>query len=87
MLLLVPRMGDILSVGFEQFLLQRDAVGAGAAEVLDTYTYFTGVVGGGWSSGAAAGLAKGVVGALLIWAANKVAHRMGEPGIFQKKVG
>ena len=86
-LLLILRIGDILSVGFEQFLLQHDAVGPGAAEVLDTFTYFAGVVGGGWSMGAAAGLAKGVVGALLIFAANKVAHKFGEPGIFQKKVG
>ncbi len=86
-LLLILRIGDILSVGFEQFLLQHDAVGPGAAEVLDTFTYFAGVVGGGWSIGAAAGLAKGVVGALLIYAANKVAHKLGEPGIFQKKVG
>lgn len=85
-LLLILRIGDILSVGFEQFLLQHDAVGAGAAEVLDTFTYFAGVVGGGWSAGAAAGLAKGIVAALLIWGANALAHRMGEPGIFQKKV-
>jgi putative aldouronate transport system permease protein len=85
-LLLILRIGDILSVGFEQFLLQHDAVGPGASEVLDTFTYFAGVVGGGWSLGAAAGLAKGIVGAVLIFAANKVAHRMGEPGIFSKKV-
>lgn len=86
-LLLILRIGDILSVGFEQFLLQRDAVGPGAAEVLDTFTYFSGVVGGGWSSGAAAGLAKGVVGAILIYFANKVAHRFGESGIFQAGPG
>ncbi|MFJ6456508.1 ABC transporter permease [Paenarthrobacter sp. NPDC091669] len=85
-LLLILRIGDILSVGFEQFILQRDAVGAGAAEVLDTFTYYTGVVGGGWSSGAAAGLAKGVVSALLIYGANKLAHRFGEDGIFAKQV-
>jgi len=86
-LLLILRIGDILSVGFEQFLLQHDAVGPGASEVLDTFTYFAGVVGGGWSMGAAAGLAKGVVGAILIFAANKVAHKLGEPGIFSKKAG
>jgi len=86
-LLLILRIGDILSVGFEQFLLQHDAVGPGASEVLDTFTYFAGVVGGGWSMGAAAGLAKGVVGAFLIFAANKVAHNLGEPGIFSKKAG
>lgn len=84
-LLLILRIGDILSVGFEQFILQRDNVGAGAAEVLDTFTYYAGVVGGDWSAGAAAGLAKGVIGAILIWAANSIAHRLGEPGIFQLK--
>ncbi|HEY5222335.1 MAG TPA: ABC transporter permease subunit [Microbacteriaceae bacterium] len=84
-LLLILRIGDILSVGFEQFILQRDSVGAGAAEVLDTFTYYAGVIGGDWSAGAAAGLAKGVVGALLIFAANKLAHHFGEPGIFQSK--
>ncbi len=84
-LLLILRIGDILSVGFEQLILQRDNVGAGAAEVLDTFTYYAGVLGGDWSAGAAAGLAKGVVGALLIWGANTLAHRFGEPGIFQRK--
>lgn len=84
-LLLILRIGDILSVGFEQFILQRDNVGAGAAEVLDTFTYYAGVVGGGWSLGAAAGLAKGVIATLLIFGANALAHRFGEGGIFQWK--
>ncbi|CAM5390295.1 polysaccharide ABC transporter ATP-binding protein [Streptomyces spiroverticillatus] len=83
-LLLVLRLGDILSVGFEQFLLQRDAVGARAAEVLDTYVFYHGVVYGDWGIGAAAGLVKGVVGALMIWGANKVAHAFGEQGVYSK---
>ena len=40
-LLLILRLGDALNVGFEQFLLQRDAVGRDAAEVLDTFVYYT----------------------------------------------
>ncbi|MFF3641252.1 ABC transporter permease [Streptomyces sp. NPDC002564] len=83
-MLLVLRLGDVLSVGFEQFLLQRDAVGARAAEVLDTYIYYHGVVYGDWGVGAAAGLVKGVVGALMIWGANKVAHAFGEHGVYSK---
>ena len=39
-LLLIMRLGDILSVGFEQMLLQRDAVGPQAAEVIDTFVYW-----------------------------------------------
>ncbi|MFJ2742797.1 ABC transporter permease [Streptomyces sp. NPDC087440] len=83
-LLLVLRLGDVLSVGFEQFLLQRDAVGARAAEVLDTYVFYHGVVYGDWGIGAAAGLVKGVVGALMIWGANKAAHAFGEQGVYSK---
>lgn len=82
-LLLILNLGSILTVGFEQFILQRDAVGADAAEVLDTYAYYTGVIGGSWSMGAAAGLAKGVVGTILILAANKIAHLLGEDGIYR----
>ncbi|WP_304502198.1 sugar ABC transporter permease [Brachybacterium sp. FME24] len=82
-LLLILNLGSILTVGFEQFILQRDAVGADTAEVLDTYSYYTGVIGGDWSMGAAAGLAKGVVGTVLILIANKVAHMLGEDGIYR----
>jgi putative aldouronate transport system permease protein len=83
-LLLILRLGDALSVGFEQLILQRDAVGAEASEVLDTFVYYTGIQNGDWSYGAAAGLIKGVVSLALILGANKVAHLFGESGVYSK---
>jgi putative aldouronate transport system permease protein len=83
-LLLILRLGDALNVGFEQFFLQRDAVGRDAAEVLDTFVYWRSLLTGEWSYGAAAGLVKGAVGLLLILLANKVAHRFGEQGIYKR---
>ncbi|GAA3462938.1 ABC transporter permease [Saccharothrix longispora] len=83
-LLLILRLGEALTVGFEQFLLQRDAVGAATAEVLDTYVYFTGVVNSDFSYAAAAGLVKGLVGLALVLAANKVAHLVGEQGVYSR---
>jgi len=83
-LLLILRLGDALSVGFEQIILQRSAVGPGAAEVLDTYVYYHGVIDGNWSTGIAAGLIKGLVGLVLILAANKAAHMLGEQGVYAK---
>ncbi len=82
-MLLMLRLGDILNVGFEQMLLQREAVGAEASEVLDTYVYFHGVVDGDWGMSTAAGLMKGVIGLVLILAANKLAHRFGEQGAYK----
>ncbi|MGW5640047.1 ABC transporter permease [Streptomyces sp. NPDC003832] len=82
-LLLIMRLGDILSVGFEQMLLQRDAVGPEAAEIIDTFVYYQGIVGGDYGYAAAAGLFKGIIGAALVYAANKVAHRLGEQGVYR----
>lgn len=83
-LLLILRLGDALNVGFEQILLQRDNVGVEAGEVLDTYVYYTGVIDGDWSYATAAGLVKGVVGVILVIGANKLAHLLGEQGIYQR---
>ena len=82
-LLLVLRLGNALNVGFEQFLIQRNAVGSGAAEVLDTYSYYYGVAANNFGLGAAAGLFKGVVSLLLLFAANKAAHFFGEDGLYR----
>jgi putative aldouronate transport system permease protein len=81
-LLFILRLGNVLTVGFEQLLLQRNAVGANAAEVLDTYVYFQGILGGQWGLAAAAGLFKGVVGTVLVIGANITAKRMGQGGLF-----
>ncbi|WP_123973782.1 MULTISPECIES: ABC transporter permease [Streptomyces] len=83
-LLLVLRVGDALTVGFEQILLQRDAVGPGASDVLDTFVWWNGVRNQDFGYAAAAGLIKGVVSIGLVLAANKVAHLMGEQGVYKK---
>jgi putative aldouronate transport system permease protein len=82
-MLFILRLGDSLSVGFEQLILQQDAVGTGVAQVLDTYVYNNGVVGGYWGVAAAVGLVKGIVGLFLVLGANKVAHMFGEEGVYK----
>jgi putative aldouronate transport system permease protein len=81
-LLLILRLGSMLTVGFEQYFLQRGAVGADAAEVLDTFVYFRGVVNGDWSFAAAVGLVRGIFGAVLIFASNWLAKKWFDEGIF-----
>lgn len=81
-LLLILTVGNVLTVGFEQLLLQQPAVGADAAQVLDTFVYFRGVAGGDWGLSAAAGLVKGVIATVLVISANRVAKRLGTGGIF-----
>lgn len=83
-LMLILRLGDALSVGFEQYLLQREAVGRQAAEVLDTFVYYQAIIPQQWGVGAAAGLFKALVGLVLILSANRLAHALGEQGIYSK---
>ncbi|MCL4543172.1 MAG: ABC transporter permease subunit [Chloroflexi bacterium] len=80
-LLLILRLGTTLSVGFEQILLQQDAVGTRAGEVLDTFVYYHGIVDGNWGMSAAVGLIKGVVGFILVVSTNWLAHRLGQQGV------
>jgi putative aldouronate transport system permease protein len=81
-LLLILRLAFALSVGFEQYYLQRNAVGAEAAEVIDTFTYFRGIQSGDWGFATAVGMVRGIVGAILVFAANWIAKKLGEEGIF-----
>lgn len=82
-LVLIMRIGTVLTVGFDQVMQQRDLFGHQVAEVLDTYVFFHATVDNDWSTAAAAGLFKGVVGLALVMAANKVAHKLGEAGVYQ----
>ncbi|MEV6281430.1 ABC transporter permease subunit [Kribbella sp. NPDC051770] len=82
-LLLILKLGDSLTVGFEQIILQQQGVGVDASEVLDTYVYNNGILGGDWGVAAAVGLVKSVVALALVLTANKIAHRMGEEGVYR----
>ncbi len=81
-LLLILRLGGILSVGFTQILIQEPAVGADAGQVLSTFVYYQGILGGNWGLSTAVGLLEGILGTALVIAANKVAHKFGEAGVF-----
>ncbi|BCW44881.1 ABC transporter permease subunit [Arthrobacter sp. StoSoilB5] len=83
-LLLILRLGTSLSVGFEQIILQQGLVGLEASEVLDTWVYNNGIIGGDWGMSTAVGLVKSIIGILMVVGANKLAHMFGEQGVYQK---
>ncbi|WP_243741046.1 ABC transporter permease subunit [Streptomyces sp. 8K308] len=84
-LLLVLQVGNMLTIGGEQFLIQRTAVGPGASEVLDTYIWNRGIENGDFSYAAAIGVVKGIFSVGLVLAANRVAHAMGEQGVYSRR--
>ncbi|MGW5329695.1 ABC transporter permease [Streptomyces sp. NPDC004014] len=81
-LMLILRLGNVLTVGFEQILLQQKIVGMETAQVLDTFVYTRGVVGGDWGLATAAGLLKGAICTVLVVVVNKIVKRTGSEGAF-----
>ncbi len=81
-ILFILRLGDMMDVGFEQIFLMYNGAVAEVAEVFDTYVYRTGIQQGQFSYSTAAGLFKSVVGVILVIAANRIAKKFGEEGVF-----
>jgi putative aldouronate transport system permease protein len=81
-LLLILRMGQILSSGFEQIFLQMQGIDLHVAETIDIFAYIRGIEQGQWSLTTALGLFKTVVGTALILITNKAVKLLGEEGLF-----
>ncbi|WP_274651293.1 ABC transporter permease [Paenibacillus humicola] len=81
-ILLILRFGNMADVGFEQVLLMMNPLVNSVAEVFDTYSYTQGIIGGKISEGIAVGMFKGVIGLVMVVAANRIVKRLGYEGIY-----
>ena len=79
---LILRIGRLLDAGFEQILLLYSPAVYQVGDIIDTYVYRAGLLGRQYSYGAAVGLFKSVLALALLLAANKVAKKVGQPGIW-----
>lgn len=81
-ILLILRLGNFLDTGFEQIFLMLNAMNREVGEVFDTYVYTSGIQQGQLSFSTAVGLFKSVVGLVLVVAANVLAKKFGEEGVY-----
>jgi putative aldouronate transport system permease protein len=81
-ILLILRLGTVLDNGFEQIFLMLNPYVEEVGNVLDTYVYYKGILQSDFSFATAVGLFKSVVGLVLVVAANRLAKRFGEEGIY-----
>ncbi|KQX51867.1 MULTISPECIES: ABC transporter permease [unclassified Paenibacillus] len=80
--LFILKLGHIMDVGFEQVFLMMNGAVSNVADVFETYVYRLGIQQGQFSFSTAVGLFKSVVGLILVIAANKLAKRFGEEGVY-----
>lgn len=74
--------GHILSVGFEKVYLMMNDLNAGAAEVISTYVYSQGLIGGQFSYSTAIGLFNSVVNFILLVIVNQFSKRARDISVF-----
>ena len=81
-ILLILRMGHMLSVGAEKVLLLYSPLTYSKADVLSTYLYRVGLMAANYSLGTAIGLANSLVSLLLLIGVNYIARRYSEIGLW-----
>ena len=80
--LLILRLGQMFSIGFEQILLMQNPMVMDVSEVLDTYIYTQGIRNGKVSVGVATGMFKSLINIAMIMLSNFVVKKMGHDGIY-----
>lgn len=81
-IILILRIGDLLSVGFEKVLLMYNPLTYETADVISTFVYRIGIVQNSYSYATAVGLFNGVVALIMIWIANRLARRFSQTSLW-----
>ena len=69
------RIGNIVSVSFEEVLLLQNPVTLETSEVISTFVYRRGLIGADYSYATAVGLFETVVALILVVGSNTIARR------------
>lgn len=80
--LLILRMGSLLSNGFEQIFLLYNPLTYSTADVIETFTYRVGLQSGLYSYSAAAGLFSSVIGFIMIMSSNWLSRTFSDRSIW-----
>ena len=81
-LMLILRMGSMLDTGYDHLILMANSLNRNVSQTLDVFVYEQGLKNGQYSYASAVGLMKAVVSVTLVVSANKIAHALGEQGLY-----
>jgi putative aldouronate transport system permease protein len=81
-ILFILRLGHIMDLGFEHVFLLQNPMNRHVSEVFETFIYKVGLNDGNYSYSTAVGLFKSAIGLTMVLAANTLAKRTGQEGVF-----
>lgn len=82
MILLILRMGGIMSAGFEKIILMYSSATYEVADVVSSYTYRKGILDAKYSFGAAFGLVNSVINIVFLVVANSISRKFSETSLW-----
>ncbi|MBQ8230978.1 MAG: sugar ABC transporter permease [Lachnospiraceae bacterium] len=81
-IMLILRMGQIASIGYEKVYLMQNDLNVSTAEVISTYVYKRGIINSNYSFSTAMGLFNNVINVTMLLIANKVSKKVSGSGLF-----
>ena len=81
-IMLIMRVGQIMSVGGDKALLMRNDLNLEVSEVIGTFVYYRGLLSADYSFGAAVGLFTNIINIIMLLIANKVSEKVSETSLF-----
>ena len=81
-IMLIMRVGHIMSVGADKVLLMKNDLNADAAQIISTSVYERGLLQGDFSYSTAVGLFVNVINLLMILMVNKISAKVSETSLF-----
>lgn len=81
-LMLILRMGSVLDTGYDHLILMANPLNRKVSQTLDVFVYQQGIQSGQFSYASAIGLMKSIVSVTLVVSSNKIAHMLGEQGLY-----
>ena len=82
--LLILNMGQVINVGFEKVYLMQNPLNTAISEVISTYVFKVGLIGGitNYSYAAAIGLFNSIIGLILLVTANQLMKKLTEHSLW-----
>ena len=82
MIMLILRMGSVMSVGFEKVYLLQNSLNNATSEIIATYVYKMGLLKSQYSLSAAIGLFNNVINLILLLVFNFISSKISEDSLF-----
>lgn len=80
--LFILSFGSFMSTGFEKVLLMQNSLNAPTSDIIQTFVYETGLIGGQYSFAAAVGLFESIINIILIVLANYTSRKVSENSLW-----